>query len=418
MSVLVFDPAYSKYMPTLGKALAKALDCPCEAVLSAYAYKVYCPDLSAHVYKSPEGPLIQPRCQGLTSSDIVWGKEKVGEYRSLYFTWLSNIFDCCRPKLCMLHNEKFLLCTLAIELCEKNNIPYVVLERGAYRPFTTTCDWQGTNANSCFRKRDHDEDISLVDVKKAYRIGADRRAENFIYLKFLFFLVMITLENIVQPGKRFLQHKKFSLLSYAMIALGFAKRKVPTFDKAKDSSEGEQPGKYILVPLQRPGDTQLTFVEGYPGMQEFIDLVVKSARQAAPESELIFKSHPYDTASYDFHGHRHERRKSIPELLEDASLVVTYNSTAGFEALCQDVPVVCLGESFYTKEEYVYKPESLCLDDIVIAVQKAVAEGCKRRGNDVMANVLYYYQVPGSMYKYDAKDIASAVNYILKDLYR
>ncbi|RKR04245.1 capsular polysaccharide biosynthesis protein [Kushneria sinocarnis] len=405
MSILVFDPAYSRYMIKLGKRLAKLKKTSCEAVLSSNAYRVYCYDLKCHVYYSRIQWKGEPKTDNLTSSDIVWGKDVVSKYRASYFGWLKAVFKGQHPELCIFHNEKFLLCTLAIELCEEYQIPYVVLERGAFRPFTTTCDLQGTNANARFRQIEHDPKIQIEPLKKQYRLDFKRSAEKAIYTRFGFFLLIITFENFLFPGKRYLQHKKFSILEYARVSLGFLNKKVfPSFS-SKSSEEKKLPKKYVFVPLQRPGDTQLTFSNDFPGMQEFIDLVVESVRKVMPEVDIVFKQHPYDIDAYDFHGCIELHHKSSLSLIKNSSVVLNYNSTVGFESLVENIPVVCLGESFYTKGEYVYKPFSMTVDAVSSAINKAMLYGSKVSGDSVMANVLVHYQVSGSMYRYDSLDI-------------
>ncbi len=182
MTVLVFDPAYSDYMQDLGGEIARITDRPCEAVLSSSAYSLYATRIERNVYRQPDFAR-EPCCDtGITANSLVWGKKNIDEFSPFYEQWLRDLFSVKAPSFCLFHNERFLWCALGIALCKEKEIPFVVLERGAFRPVTTSADREGTNANSNFRKLPYNEVMQHGSVEP-FRLRVNRK----VHLSVFFF---------------------------------------------------------------------------------------------------------------------------------------------------------------------------------------------------------------------------------------
>ena len=110
-------------------------------------------------------------------------------------------------------------------------------------------------------------------------------------------------------------------------------------------------------------------------------------------------SHPFSESS-----------NSSQELLDSCKAVVTINSTVGFEALLSNVPVLCLGESFYTFTDWVYsesEADSFFKD----------SRNAKETGDNVIDEMLGSYMLPGDIYHFNDDDLADVVNYIERYAY-
>ncbi|WP_442489820.1 capsular polysaccharide export protein, LipB/KpsS family [Halomonas litopenaei] len=408
MTVLVFDPAYSDYMQDLGEELARISGERCEAVLSSNAYAIYTTRLDKNVYQAPN-VIQEPRCDvKLTANALVWGCKNIQDNQRFYEQWLRDIFRQKSPTFCIFHNERFLLCALGITLCKEMTIPFVVIERGAFRPVTTSADSRGTNANSIFRSITHDDSMD-TDVIRKFNFNKKRKPRLNLLPKFLFFILWAYFEIAFKSHRRYLFHKKYSLSNYLGLFVEFCSRKLLT-NKGYLPDTGDR--KILLVALQRPGDTQLTFSKEFPGMQEMIDIIASAAEKLDSSWDVWFKVHPFDTARYDTKGFSFIREGVVSHLIENSAVVLTFNSTVGFEALLFERPCVCLGESFFTKPEYVYKTKNLSSDEIAKTIEQAYKTGFKKSKFSIISNVLNAYQIPGDIFRYDDEDIGYAAELI------
>ena len=111
--------------------------------------------------------------------------------------------------------------------------------------------------------------------------------------------------------------------------------------------------KYIFLPMQFAIDTQILF---HGTWIKHIDHLVEIAHQAVqylPEGwRVITKEHPEAFWRYKTHTMETDRflfanGNPTPDLIKNASLIVTLNSSVGLEAMLFDKPVVTLGQAFY-----------------------------------------------------------------------
>ena len=111
--------------------------------------------------------------------------------------------------------------------------------------------------------------------------------------------------------------------------------------------------KYIFLPLQVFCDTQILFHATWIKNIEHLVEIAHQAVQYLPEGwRVITKEHPesfwrYDTRAMETDRFLFANGNPTPDLIKNASLIVTLNSSVGLEAMLFDKPVVTLGQAFY-----------------------------------------------------------------------
>lgn len=127
--------------------------------------------------------------------------------------------------------------------------------------------------------------------------------------------------------------------------------------KALHSTADTLPARFLFVPFQVDNDTQI--LGNSPWVRDmrqlYHALYAALLQQADPDLELVFREHPATKRRYpDLHRHAatHARvyfinDRPLAELLDQATGVVTINSTVGIEALLKSHGVLTLGEAFY-----------------------------------------------------------------------
>ncbi|MGC8203352.1 capsular biosynthesis protein [Aliiroseovarius sp. PTFE2010] len=133
---------------------------------------------------------------------------------------------------------------------------------------------------------------------------------------------------------------------------------------AADSDLGNEP--YIFVPLQVPGDSQITvYGDWIKSVDHMID-VLHTASAALPDGWSIrIKEHPSAKDSFSdklsaLSGakFRVDNQTNTMAQVAAARGVITINSSVGFEAFFCDVPVLVLGHAFYGFGDMATKVES------------------------------------------------------------
>ena len=118
--------------------------------------------------------------------------------------------------------------------------------------------------------------------------------------------------------------------------------------------------KYVFFPLQVFQDSQIAFGDWIDGVQELVGIVQEAALHLPEGWRVIAKEHPrcqqrYDIASMEKHNFMFANGNETPDLIKNASLIVTLNSSVGLEAMLFDKPVVVLGYAFYAFDPLAHK---------------------------------------------------------------
>jgi capsular polysaccharide export protein len=158
-------------------------------------------------------------------------------------------------------------------------------------------------------------------------------------------------------------HKLQPRPSYLLAqVLGLARKHLYQCSERPILSRLHRETSYILVPLQVASDSQISMGSHYPGMEPFIEDLIRSfASHGRPQDVLAFKHHPRDRGYNhygklirqlaDAHGisdrvlYFHDG--ALGPILKRARAVLTINSTVGLQALYHGRPTKVLGQTFY-----------------------------------------------------------------------
>lgn len=133
-----------------------------------------------------------------------------------------------------------------------------------------------------------------------------------------------------------------------------------------DPADSSLPERYVFVPLQVHDDTQILYNSPYvDDMPGFVSLVVDAVRDVDETMSVVVKEHPADVGRVEYSDVREAypdvtwlRDFPIDEVVGGAEAVVTVNSSVGFQAMAEYVPVVTVGDSFYDGNPFVEHPRS------------------------------------------------------------
>ena len=248
----------------------------------------------------------------------------------------------------------------ATRVAGKTGRPTLFFENG-YLPNTTTIDPCGVNyANSLVGKPRSFYDDVAVDAEKLRQMYT------------------------AKPVIRALKTKWFHLPQKKQ--------------RQKQIEEFQPPEKYIFVPLQVNDDTQVLLNSPHiKTMPELLAAVVPAVNQhnkvTGDSLGIVVKEHPSDFGRVDYSGLREKysnsgviflRHFSTPQLIDEASGIITINSSVGIEALVKHKPVITLGNAFYNVPGltvHVLEPANL---------SAAIAAVNQQPDNTLIDKFLYY----------------------------
>ncbi len=175
------------------------------------------------------------------------------------------------------------------------------------------------------------------------------------------------------------------------------------------------PDRFILLPLQ--GNEILKETENIfniKNMEDLASIAIKAVHDMNSEFgtnfELIIKEHPFRpfVISRRFIKHNTEtivlRKFDMQNLLDQTSLVLTYNSLAGFEALQKKRPVVMLGPLFYGLKGIVTRPSTI--DNLPAAMYQAIhSETDTEKFEKLIRYLNIRYEVNANSRRLNSKDL-------------
>lgn len=115
------------------------------------------------------------------------------------------------------------------------------------------------------------------------------------------------------------------------------------------------PERYAFLPLQVRDDTQMLFNSPWiKSPAEAVEVCARAVRELDPGLRLVVKEHPQDLFWVDYSEVRRRhpevlwlQKYDIQKILKRAAIVVTINSSVGYQALLHRKPVITLGRAFY-----------------------------------------------------------------------
>ncbi|PMK98505.1 hypothetical protein BCT90_22155 [Vibrio lentus] len=302
--------------------------------------------------------------------------------------------------LVLIHNDLRWHHAIAIEICKRQNISYLVTEQGLFRPYTTVVDNRGINAYSSVMDLEIFE-VPLSESKK--RINYKNTHNSFMSKMYFFvFLLLFKLESILGEPLKF-QHNDFSLAKYGR---RFFKQ---LFNGAYDNNvklDSTNFSDYVFVPLQLEDDTQILIHSSIKSNQKLIELIEYHISKIDGNRNIFFKKHPNDTRDYKLGDNSYFVSGSIRKLAENSSLAITINSSAAIDIIKTDTPLLLLGESIYNKKNVALKVDKESFGAVVRCVLINNDKYHTRHARDEYINYLFeFYSLHGAGFMYDDDEI-------------
>lgn len=314
-----------------------------------------------------------------------------------FLTYLTNRFDDLEKPVFIFYNDLRWQNAVTIYHLKSLNIPYLIIERGVFRPFTTTCSTNGINGYFKLNKKSKLKHYSPIEL----------RTKGLSYSKFAIFLLLHKIGKLSKLNT-ISQNKNYSILEYALLLLKqkfqplISRKSLPTYN-------------YVFIPLQVPTDTQCLIHSDFSDTQEVINLIESEFKESElfhKGSKLVFKSHPMDNSAYKLdHKISEFSHINTDKLISESLMVITVNSTVGFEALKEFKNVYTLGESFYSTFKGITK-NSTPLKDFL----NTENIDCKFNKNDLrkfIEAIRSDYQIEGSIFNYNDKSFEQMLNKIV-----
>lgn len=245
------------------------------------------------------------------------------------------------------------------------DVPAVFMENG-YLAKTLQIDDSGVNCNSSLADRSYDEICSMgprwgdtADIETA--IDA---TETLSPLERVRCMLYSPVDDTA------LQHTK-NAVADTLTAIQ-RKQVRPGDDTLPD-------GRYLFVPFQVEADTQVLYNAPYvDSMGEFLSLVVEARDAVDEDLSIVVKEHPADIGKTNHQSLRMTNPEitwlkdyPIDEVIENAAVVMTLNSSVGFQAMAAENPVVTLGDTLYNNHPSVFHARSA--SEVTPALSNALA---------------------------------------------
>lgn len=274
-------------------------------------------------------------------------------------SWLRTEFKCNKPDIVVFFGSSRPAHKIARKLAPEFGIETVSLEEGYLRSGYITCEIGGNNQHSplCdwnLSDQSHGKPLPPLDIRSSFLMMCLWAAIYYLW-RGIFKL----------PNDTCLYHRQTnSLLKEAFAWTTNTVRRF--FAKQSEASTINQlctrlSGKYLLIPLQTPSDSQLKMAARGWNNKKLVEQSLLALKKNKSNQLLVFKTHPLDTQvpvierfinrlAQQHHCARQViilHSGSISELTKHSSGMVVINSTSGFSALHHNVPLLVLGEAVY-----------------------------------------------------------------------
>lgn len=278
-------------------------------------------------------------------------------------TWLAGVLRQRCIDAVVLFGQARPIHAAALRVARQCHVPCYVFEEGYFRPDYVTLERGGVNASSSLpRSACAIEEPPVADIAAPSPTGHCFRAMAAVAVQYS---LAAWAARPWFPHHR--HHRDIDPFRGAALWLRSGWRKLRcawTERKVLDELCGpERCGRWFLLALQVPTDSQIVHHSRFDGMVEVIDEVVASFAAHAPiDRSLVIKHHPMDRAHNDYASHirmlevRHGLRGRIryvhdldlATLLRHCAGVVTVNSTTGLQAMLHGAPVCTLEDCYYS----------------------------------------------------------------------
>lgn len=276
-------------------------------------------------------------------------------------------------------------------VAEQRGLECLVFEQGLFRPHYLTLDGKGVNFNNSVRSCEAllsetpypFQQTPLYQAVTGMLSSASFRPIDFKRQtpKLRLALAYLKMKRLARGQIQLLSAEGRDLVEAALIKPSSS---LPNLDSYEAYAANDDFDKVIVCPLQVQTDTQvLLYSPLVHDMQTLIDVVsgaVESYNEAhEAKACVLFKHHPMDPrplhVTKDCAALIDEPR--LPEIFaRRCDLLLTLNSTAGIEAIEAGVPVLTLGQAFYSLPDIV-AAHCTSLEDLPDLIAKALQPATK-----------------------------------------
>lgn len=276
--------------------------------------------------------------------------------RTPAFCWLVRELDAfldrVQPAAIFLWNGSGLAAAITIQLARARGIVLLFGENG-YLPNTLQLDPEGVNAFATIGRN-----LSLDQIR-ALQYSPDQIRE--------FDALLDTYRARRAPRRTLARDGRVrpSPLAYLIHAWEDWRERDPSIQANQliPRAIPTLPERFVFFPLQVRSDSQLTIHSPIYGNR--LDVAIsdldRAVRTVDPELKLVVKLHPEDLnkTDYDPIATRFPHLiwiggGDVRSILQQATCVVTVNSTVGIEGMLFGKPIVTLGNNFYVREGLVH----------------------------------------------------------------
>jgi len=311
----------------------------------------------------------------------------------------------------MMHNDLRWHHAIARKICIEEGVPFCVSELGLFRPYTTTLDFYGVNANSSVASLEIDFTQYANCTGRRFNVpssfhGHESKTSK---LNFAYFLLLNKLGGIAGHNSPIL-HNPFRIRPYIKrFWEQSVKRRVHTANNASESLP-EKP--YVFFPMQLENDTQFLIHSDFSSNQSLLEQVERAFYHStlSKTHQLVVKLHPNDLGCYEAKEQTLFTNANTTKLVKRSDAIVSVNSTVCMEAIETDKPLFVLGRAFFARED-VCHPVSIAELSDGLSNPKPV-DVAARKG---FINYLKYeYSVHGAGYSYTKQELNRIANKIEK----
>lgn len=404
-NVVFLEGGYHTFFSEIEKCFARSL-----FVSSTWAHKyvyslnkgvIFNPDLLSIDQASEEELMVAIKIQ---QRGFVCGSN----VKSLSLEYILGAVRCAREllfefsaDLLIMHNHQRFMHAVFSAVAEKIGIKVIVFERGLFRPFTTTIDVGGVNADAS-AKRQWSESNSLVQ-KINFPNSRTNAFDSFrTRLRFVKFYVLILIESMLRISPAAYLPKKPSQL------IRFVTNKISTKLSFCGYPKVSIHKKFVVVALQLPSDTQLLLNSPWNSNMQLLYFINRALEEfAITNTTFVCTAHPLDDAVYSDFSHLKFTGESTASLVNNACGVLTVNSTVSIEALKQSAPICLLGQSGFNVPDVGYFE---CLESFLtfISSSNGLSDLQLNLRSKYLDFLIFQYQTPINVYDFSSADVITA----------
>lgn len=249
------------------------------------------------------------------------------------------------------------------------SIDFYVFEEGYVRPNYITLEKDGVNGFSQLVGRPTLIGAASPNEEKAASAGR----LSFLFAAVYSMMYYLAASFYSRKFPAYIHHRPLGWLQEGAIWLRSGYRKVINYragQKAVAEIQRNWDSQYFLCPLQVHCDKQVVVHSSFESIDEFIQKVITSFAEAAPENcALVFKHHPLDRGYTDYTQLIASITKELdlqdrvyyvhdvclPKMLQQAKGAVMINSTVGLSSLFHNTPVKVLGDAIYDRKGLTFQ---------------------------------------------------------------